>query len=92
MPISLLANIQSVLDNGTTSDQLRLNRDLLTAVMKLNSALRAVKEKTDEEARGIVFSADVVEPLLQVSKCPDLIVNRGHYFGAEGLNGRGATE
>ena len=26
---------------------------------------------------------DLVDPLLEVSKCPDFIVNRGHLFGTE---------
>ncbi len=25
--------------------------------------------------------ANLVDPLLEVSKCPDFVVNRGHYFG-----------
>ena len=25
--------------------------------------------------------ANLVEPLLTLSKCPDFVVNRGHYFG-----------
>jgi hypothetical protein len=87
MPVDLLSNLQLVLDNGGTLDQLRLDRDLLTAIRKLSSALDAARGKTDEEARRIVFSPDVVEPLLKVSKCPDFIVNRGHYFGAEGVEG-----
>jgi hypothetical protein len=29
----------------------------------------------------------VIEALMKVSKCPDFIVNRGHYFGAEGIEG-----
>ena len=34
---------------------------------------------TDEQAREAF--KDLVDPLLEVSKCPDLIVNRGHLFG-----------
>ena len=32
--------------------------------------------------RGQTFT-DLVEPLLELSKCPDLIVNRGHLFGTK---------
>ena len=31
--------------------------------------------------RGAFRSANFVEPLLELSKCPDFVVNRGHYFG-----------
>ena len=27
--------------------------------------------------------ANLVEPMLELSKCPDFVVNRGHYFGTE---------
>jgi len=30
----------------------------------------------------VVF-ADLVEPMLELSKCPDLVVNRGHLFGTD---------
>jgi hypothetical protein len=36
---------------------------------------------SDDEARKVF--ANLVEPLLGVSKCPDFIVNRGHYFGSD---------
>jgi hypothetical protein len=33
------------------------------------------------------------EPMLALSKCPDLVVNRGHYFGTEQFNKQdGLTE
>jgi len=37
------------------------------------------KGATDEDAKKAF--ANLVEPLLELSKCPDFIVNRGHYFG-----------
>ena len=87
MPVELLANLQMALDGGGTLDSLRLDRDLVKAILKLSSAVNAARGKTDEEARRIVFSPEVVEPLIKVSKCPDYIVNRGHYFGAAGIEG-----
>ena len=27
--------------------------------------------------------ADLVKPLVEISKCPDYVVNRGHYFGTD---------
>jgi hypothetical protein len=59
----------------------------LNAVLKLSSALRTARGKSDSVAQKIVFSPDVVEALMKVSKCPDFIINRGHYFGAEGIDG-----
>jgi hypothetical protein len=36
---------------------------------------------TDEDARKVF--ANLIEPLLEVSKCPDYVINRGHYFGTD---------
>ena len=36
--------------------------------------------------------ADLVEPLLELSKCPDFVVNRGHYFGTSRLQGGAGAE
>jgi len=53
---------------------------LLSVVLKINAdLLKLPKGATDEDARRVF--ANVVDPLLELSKCPDLIVNRGHYFG-----------
>ncbi len=87
MPVELLANLQMALDGGSAVDSLKLDRDVLNAVLKLSSALGAARGKSDEEARKIVFASDVVDPLMKVSKCPDYVVNRGHYFGAAGVTG-----
>jgi hypothetical protein len=52
----------------------RLNHDLLTLSSKA----------TDEQL--LAKFANLGEPLLQVSKCPDFIVNKGHYFGTAQFN------
>lgn len=36
-------------------------------------------EATDAQARQVF--ANLSEPLFALSKCPDYVVNRGHYFG-----------
>ena len=87
MPVELLANLQLAVDSGGMSDEIKFDRQLLSAVLGFGQALNEARGKSDEEARRIVFRADVVEPLMKVSKCPDYIVNRGHYFGAEGVEG-----
>ena len=87
MPVELLANLQMSVDSGGAMDSLRLNQDVLKAVLNLSSALREARGKSDAEAQKIVFSPDVVEPMMKVSKCPDYIINRGHYFGAAGVEG-----
>lgn len=36
---------------------------------------------SDAEAKAVL--KNLVEPLLSVNKCPDFVVNRGHYFGTD---------
>jgi hypothetical protein len=84
MPVDLIANAQLALDQGSRLDEMRFQARLLPVFRKLISAVNEARGKSDEEARRIVFRPEVVEPLMSLSKCPDYIVNRGHYFGAEG--------
>lgn len=70
-PINLLANMD-----------LEQRRKVLRVLIKIKKDLKALPEgASDEEARKVF--ADLVEPLLEVNKCPDFIVNRGHYFGTD---------
>jgi hypothetical protein len=48
--------------------------------MKLD-LLKLPSNATDDQARQVLMN--LVDPLLELSKCPDLIVNRGHYFGTD---------
>jgi hypothetical protein len=55
---------------------------LLKLLKQIKKDLKAIpKNATDEEASKIF--ANLVDPLVNASKCPDYIVNRGHYFGTD---------
>ena len=41
--------------------------------------LKQVKGKSDEEASAVF--KNLVPDLMRLSKCPDYIVNKGHYLG-----------
>ena len=70
-PVNLLANI----DVENRSDVLQL-------LLKAKGDLKDLPENaTDEQAREVF--ADLVTPLLEVSKCSDFVVDRGHYFGTD---------
>jgi hypothetical protein len=87
MPIGLIANAQLALDDGGAMDRMKLDSRLVGAFHKLISAVDEARGQSDEEARRIVLRPEVLQPLLDLSKCPDYVVNRGHYFGAEGVEG-----
>ena len=71
MPVNLLANIDM-----DKKDQ------VAWLLLKIAKDLSALPEgASDEEARKAL--ADLIPPLLEVSKCPDFVVNSGHYFGTD---------
>ncbi|HTV46436.1 MAG TPA: hypothetical protein VMF05_14080 [Stellaceae bacterium] len=81
-PVDLLANFDPLPPDGSSLKQ-RLAHDgeVVAVVFRLVHDLRTLpKNPTDAEARQ-VFS-NVGEQLFALSKCPDYVVNRGHYFGS----------
>jgi hypothetical protein len=59
--------------------------DLLDLLTRLQDKLAtAPADATDDELRER-FSG-LKEPMLKLSKCPDFVVNRGHYFGTAEFN------
>jgi len=72
-PVNLLTNIN-----------LEKKADVLWLVLKIKNDLDDLPaDPTDEQAKKQF--APLVDDLLKVSKCPDYIVNRGHYFGTDYL-------
>ena len=85
-PVGLLTNLNPLAESADPAEKLDHDRRLLSLVVRLNSDLvKLPPGASDEEARKIF--ANVVEQLLSLSKCPDLIVNRGHYFGTDLFSG-----
>jgi hypothetical protein len=68
-PVSLLTNID------LETDKL----DLARLLLKMKEDLKQVEDKGDTQAAQVL--KNVVPDLIKVSKCPDYIVNKGHYFG-----------
>jgi hypothetical protein len=79
-PVNLLTNLSLVSESGDTTDKFAQAKKALDLVLKIKRDLKALpKEASDEEARKVF--ANLRGPLLELSKCPDFVVNRGHYFG-----------
>jgi len=80
-PVNLISNID--LDErddllAGVKHKLEIGKLLLT----LKSDIKALPgNATDEDSRKVF--ANVVDQMLDLSKCPDFVVNRGHYFGTE---------
>jgi len=68
-PVSLLTNMD--LD----SDKV----ELVKLLVKMKTDLKKVEGASDQEAAAVF--KNLVPDLIKVSKCPDYVVNKGHYFG-----------
>ena len=72
-PINLISNI----DLGKPVEVVKV-------LLKVKKRLKDLPPNASpEEARAVL--SELVEPLLEVNKCRDFIVNRGHYFGTDYL-------
>ena len=79
-PINLLANLNIRPEDQDLLDRIQHDRKLLELAVKIKRDLKALGDNpSDDDARRVF--ANLVEPLMNLSKCPDYIVNRGHYFG-----------
>jgi hypothetical protein len=79
-PVNLLANLN--LRSDSSNPVVRLWNDIKVARLlhKIIGDLKALPANpTDAQTRAIF--ANVVDPLIELSTCPDFVVNRGHYFG-----------
>ncbi len=79
-PVGLLANIRLLSEDlkGVAFMEYESNKiGAVTGV--LVDLLRLPQDASGDQARRVF--AGVYPKLLAISKCPDLIVNRGHYFG-----------
>jgi hypothetical protein len=74
-PIGLLSNL-SVLPDAP--GERTIQKDRIRALLR-----QLLRQEGSDEAtrRRWLQSVEFVDGLLALSKCPDLIVNRGHYFG-----------
>lgn len=72
-PVNLLSNIN-----------LKEEKKLIELFPKILKDLKKLPRNASDEEAKKVFS-NLVGPLLEVSKCPDFVVNRGHYFGTDFL-------
>jgi cytochrome c2 len=82
-PVDLLANFSPLPpESSTLSARLAHDKQVVATVFKLVHDLRALpKNATDDQARQVF--ANLGEQLFALSKCPDYVVNRGHYFGTK---------
>ena len=80
-PVNLLSNIDLDRRDGII-DRAKHKLELLELLVRLKIDLKKLPDNPTDQQAAEVF-ADLVDPLVKASKCPDYIVNRGHYFGTD---------
>jgi hypothetical protein len=81
MPVGLLANLPLVSDSTRRRDKIAHIGRVVKVLIKAKKDLKEVPENVSEAELEEIF-ADLIDPLVGLSKCPDYVVNRGHYFGS----------
>lgn len=84
MPVGLLANLRLRAESDDPAVQAAHLRDMSKVLLTLQADLLSSAGDSDEQLAGKL--QNLAGPLLKLSKCPDLVTNRGHYFGATQLN------
>ncbi len=80
IPVNLLANLQPLAESTSLIDRAAHLERIAKLLLRLKIDLLTLPENvTDEELRR--HFADLAAPLMALNKCPDFVVNRGHYFG-----------
>jgi hypothetical protein len=78
-PVNLLANLELISERP--EDFVEHKKKLIEVKLKLIKQLKSLpKDATDDDAKAAFKT--VVPDLLALNKCPDFIVNKGHYFGS----------
>jgi hypothetical protein len=86
-PINLAASYQPLADLETATAE-----EKAAHVLHFARLVRQFVENwpsldlSADDATLLAWGAKLREPLLKLSKCPDFVVNRGHYFGTAKLN------
>lgn len=79
-PVNLLSNLELVIDDATDAQDLEHLIKVFKLLIKIKNDLKKLPAGASDAEASKVF-ANLVKPLLELNKCPDFVVNRGHYFG-----------
>lgn len=85
-PVNLLANINPLSESTDLKDRIAWTKKLVDVVFKLKKDLKSLPANVSDAEAAKVFEKHVPE-LLSVNKCPDFVVNKGHYFGTNLADG-----
>ncbi len=80
VPVNLLANLQPLAETSNPLERVTHYARLARLLVQLKIDLLTLPtDATDEQLRAKF--ANLRDQMLTLNKCPDFVVNRGHYFG-----------
>jgi hypothetical protein len=83
-PVDLLANLDILGEATDPAGKLEHQKKVFDLLLRMKIDLATLPPNaTDDEAKQKF--ANLVPGLIELSKCPDYVVNRGHYFGTSQL-------
>jgi hypothetical protein len=80
-PVGLLANLELLSPSMSPSERSAHDKAVIKAILTLVHDFKALPQGATFAETWQVFGKDG-EQLFALSKCPDYVVNRGHYFGS----------
>lgn len=79
-PVSLISNLMVRPEEMGWWDRLGHDRKVLHLVLDIKHKFKELGDNpTDQQAQDVL--KPLADQLMALSKCPDYVVNRGHYFG-----------
>ncbi len=79
-PVDLLANLDLLGEATTVTDKLKHQERVLDLLLAVKHDLESLPPGATDAEASKAFT-NLVPRLMELSKCPDFVVNRGHYFG-----------
>lgn len=83
IPVDILANIDLLGDSDSGWDRLKRNATVIKLLLEYQHEVGGLPQPTDEQLQRAF--AKIEPTLMRFSKCPDFVVNKGHYFGTDML-------
>jgi hypothetical protein len=81
-PVSLISNLDLMGENRDSISVAERDKAILAFLVRARHDLASLPPDATVEQQKAAF-ANLVPDLVKLSKCPDYVVNRGHYFGTD---------
>ena len=81
-PVGLVSNLQLLSETDDPVEKAAHIEKVVRLLHTLKDDLKALgPNPSDDEARKVFRNNNLSDRMLSLSKCPDFVVNKGHYFG-----------